>query len=182
MSPVQTEQEQADKADKHMNSKKKKGCCGMLQNPHVQLQKTGAAACCGMLQLHMLGSNHAQTARFNIPYRPATTANNEFIVLPCRGAALMGDLLHREGERERERECVCVSVCEGDGEGDRGRERKRLCVCVCVCVCVRETETEREGEREGEGETVCVCDAQIFQIKLKLRGSTTKTYHYATEP
>ena len=27
------------------------------------------------------------------------------------------------------------------------------------------------------GRTVCVCDAQIFQIMLKLRGSTTKTYH-----
>ena len=25
-------------------------CCGMLQNPLVQLQKTGAAACCGMLR------------------------------------------------------------------------------------------------------------------------------------
>ena len=27
----------------------------MLPNPYVQLQKTGAAACCGMLRLHMLG-------------------------------------------------------------------------------------------------------------------------------
>ena len=25
-------------------------CCGMLQNPHVQIQKKGAAACCGMLR------------------------------------------------------------------------------------------------------------------------------------
>ena len=31
-------------------------CYGMLlPNPYVQLQKTGAAACCGMLRLHMLG-------------------------------------------------------------------------------------------------------------------------------
>ena len=32
--------------------------------------------------------------------------------------------------------------------------------------------------------TVCVCvrDAQIFQIMLKLQGSTTISYHYATEP
>ena len=48
-----------------------------------------------------------------------------------------------------------------------------MCICVYVCVyvcvvCVR----------------VCVrvCDAQIIQIKLKLRGSTTKAYRYATEP
>ena len=26
-------------------------CCGMLQNPHVQLQKKGAAACCGCTSL-----------------------------------------------------------------------------------------------------------------------------------
>ena len=30
-------------------------CCGMLQNPHVQLEKPGAAACCSLMQLHMLG-------------------------------------------------------------------------------------------------------------------------------
>ena len=56
MSPVQTEQEQADR---HMNSKNwmprhAAACCGMLPNPYVQLQKMGAAACCGMLRLHML--------------------------------------------------------------------------------------------------------------------------------
>ena len=27
-----------------------------------------------------------------------------------------------------------------------------------------------------------MCDAQMIQIKLELRGSTTKTYHYVTEP
>ena len=46
MSPVQTEQEQADKADRHMNSKK----------------KMAAAACCGMLRLHMLGLDWARAA------------------------------------------------------------------------------------------------------------------------
>ena len=34
-----------------------------------------------------------------------------------------------------------------------------VCVPVCVCVCV------------------CVRDAQIFQIMLKVRGSTTTSYH-----
>jgi hypothetical protein len=29
-------------------------CCGMLQNPHVQLQKQGDTACCSMMRLHML--------------------------------------------------------------------------------------------------------------------------------
>ena len=43
------------KADRHMNAKKwmlwrAAACCGVLQNPHVQLQKKGAAACCGMLR------------------------------------------------------------------------------------------------------------------------------------
>ena len=33
-------------------------------------------------------------------------------------------------------------------------------MCVCVCVCV------------------CVCDAQIFQIMLKLRGSTMMRPNY----
>ena len=57
------------KADRHMNAKKwmlrhAAACCGMLQNPHVQLQKKGAAACCGMLRLHLLADsrqfNHKQ--------------------------------------------------------------------------------------------------------------------------
>ena len=65
MSPVQTEQEHADKADRHMDSKKMDAaaCCGMLQNPHVQLQKMGAAACCGMLRLHMLACQCATGAQ-----------------------------------------------------------------------------------------------------------------------
>ena len=39
-----------------------------------------------------------------------------------------------------------------------------MCVCVCVCVCVYVCMRARAH--------VCVCDAQVFQSKLKLRGST----------
>ena len=43
---------------------------------------------------------------------PTATANHEFNVLPCRGAALTGGRLH-------------TYRC------------RRVCVCVCVCVCQR---------------------------------------------
>ena len=44
-----------EQADKHMSPKNwmlwhAVACCGMLPNPYVQLQKTGAAAFCGMLR------------------------------------------------------------------------------------------------------------------------------------
>ena len=50
----------------------------------------------------------------------------------------------------RARVCACVRLCVCVGA-----------VCVCACACVR----------------ACVCDAQIFQIMLKRRGSTSQTYY-----
>ena len=79
-------------------------------------------------------SNHAQTAR---SYFPTTTAKHEFMVQPCRGAALTGCRSpyvesplphlpslppHHSATRHREIVCMCVCVC--------------VCACVCVCVCV----------------------------------------------
>ena len=51
--------------------------------------------------------------------------------------------------------------------------------------CTARFDVEENGKLWGDavGEQWCAgCDAQIFQIKLKLRGSTAKTYRYATEP
>ena len=62
MSPVQTEQEQADR---HMNSKNwmLRHAAACFQTPMCSSKKRvlrHAAACCGMLRLHMLGAvSHA---------------------------------------------------------------------------------------------------------------------------
>ena len=46
-------------------------CCGMLPNPYVQLQKTGAAACCGCT---CLGVGGAWVAILVLPLPCSTTA------------------------------------------------------------------------------------------------------------
>ena len=55
-----------------------------------------------------------------------------------------------------------------------------MCVCVCVCVCDAPNisiKAQTAYVLDTISETInhvclCVCDAQIFQIMLKLRGST----------
>ena len=62
-----------------------------------------------------INSNHAQTARFNIP-TSTTTANHEFCVRPCRGATNIGS---------RSPYVQGAGVCV------------RVCVCWRVWTCVR---------------------------------------------
>ena len=51
-----------------------------------------------------------------------------------------------------------------------------------VLLCVLSVGINGSTTGRGAQKSLCVRDTQIFQMMLKLRGSTTKTYHYATEP
>ena len=79
----------------------------------------------------------------------------------------------REGGRERGREGNRDREREGGREREREREREK----ERESERARERERERARERERERERGCVCDAQFFQIRLKLRGSTTMPYY-----
>ena len=76
-------------------------------------------------------------------YRPSTTANQEFIVQPCRGATLTGLLLLLL--------CVCVCVC--------------VCVFVCLSIwmCSPQTQRRRLTQIDGCGTSHGIAYLNTFE-------------------